>query len=395
MDRYSLLEAVRYRQVDLYDAESVGRLVEQSFAGEREAALAIYLALPPSLFAPTLGALCRVSLPPGSRVAVEKPFGEDLEGARALNALLAKACDGAGEFGAFRVDHFLGLTSVQNLLGMRLANRVLEPVWNSAQIEEIEIVWEETLGLEGRAEYYDRAGQLRDMIQNHLLQVLCLLTMEPDSLRARELHDAKVALLRSVRPPDPAQMAALTRRARYTAGRSDGRDLPSYVDEAGVDSAREIETFAEVTFEIDNERWAGTRFVVRTGKALMRSRMEVVARFRQISNARPVGGTTADTPNELRIGLYEDDAIKLQLNRAVAGPPYQLTPFVLTGNPPRSALPPYSLVLLEVLAGDSALSVRGDEAEEAWRIVTPVLQAWAENRVPMLEYEAGSTGPGF
>lgn len=244
VNRYALLQAVHYRQVDLYDAESVGHLVEDAFAGEREAAVAIYLALPPSLFAPTLGALCRVSLPAGSRVAVEKPFGENLESARALNALLAKACGVAGESGAFRVDHFLGLAAVQNLFGMRLANQVLEPVWNSAHIEQIDIVWEETLGLEGRAAYYDQAGQLRDMIQNHLLQVLCLLTMEPpDSLRDSELRDAKVALLRSVRPPDPAQ----TRRARYTAGRSDGRDLPSYVDEPGVDPARAIETFAEVT----------------------------------------------------------------------------------------------------------------------------------------------------
>jgi glucose-6-phosphate 1-dehydrogenase len=393
-NRDALALATRYRQIDIDDPGSVGLLVADAASGEREAPIAAYLALPPSLFAPTVRALCTADLPPGSRIVVEKPFGEDLDSAVALNALLAQACGDAGEWGAFRVDHFLGLASVQNLLGMRLANRVLEPVWNSTHIEQIDVVWEETLGLEGRAAYYDQTGQLRDMIQNHLLQVLSLLTMEPpDALREPELRDRKVALLRSVRPPPPAKMAELTRRARYTAGRSGDRELPSYVHEPGVDRERGTETLAEVTFDIDNERWTGTRFVVRTGKALSRPRMEVVARFRPVPQQTSSGDTPTPAPNELHIGLGEDDAIKLHLNGAAADAPPHLAPLTLTGQPPASSLPPYGRVLLDVLTGDSVLSVRGDEAEQAWRIVDPVLQAWAEDRVPMLEYEAGSTGP--
>ena len=163
------------------------------------------------------------------------------------------------------------------------------------------MVWEETLGLEGRAAYYDQAGQLRDMIQNHLLQVLCLLTMEPPAaLRDPDLRDAKIALLRSVRPPARADMANLTRRARYTAGRIDDRDLPSYVDEPGVDPDRGTETFAEVTFTIDNDRWEGTGFVVRTAKGLGRPRMQAVARFRPVQGHTPDGAALAPVPNELR-----------------------------------------------------------------------------------------------
>jgi glucose-6-phosphate 1-dehydrogenase len=348
------------------------------------------LALPPSLFAPAIRALGTLKLPEGARIVVEKPFGEDLDSAVALNALLAKTC---GESAVFRVDHFLGLASVQNLLGMRLANRVLGPVWNSTHVEQIDIVWEETLGLEGRATYYDRAGQLKDMIQNHLLQVLCLLTMEPpDALGEPELHDAKVALLKAVRPPDPSQMAAKTSRARYVAGRIGDRQLPSYVNEPGVEPARGTETFAQVNFEIDNERWKGTRFVVRTGKALRQPRMEVVARFRPVLQ-RACSGNTAPPPNEMHIGLGERGPISLHLNGAVAGAPPQPARLTLAGQPPPSTLPPYSRVLLDVLTGDSALSVRDDEAEQAWRIVSPVLQAWADNRVPLLEYKAGSNGP--
>lgn len=392
--RDALVRAMRYRQVDIEDPASVGQVVRDAVAGAGEAPIAAYLALPPSLFAPTIRALCMVGLPAGSRVVVEKPFGEDLDSAIELNALLAQVCGSGGEWGAFRVDHFLGLATVQNLLGMRLANRVLGPVWNSTHVEQIDVVWEETLGLGGRAAYYDHAGQLRDMIQNHLLQVLCLLTMEPpDELREPELRDHKVALLRAVRPPRAEDMATRTTRARYTAGRIGDRDLAAYVDEPGVDPTRGTETFAEVVFEIDNERWAGTRFAVRTGKALSRDRMEVVVRFRPVPNRRTGHGSAGPIPNELRIGLDEFGAITLHLNGAAAGSPPDLAPVALTGQPPPSMLPPYSRVLLDVLKGDSSLSVRGDEAEEAWRIVSPVLRAWDQDPVPMLEYPAGSDGP--
>lgn len=391
--RDALVRATAYRAVGVDDPVGVARVVAEAVAGTPEAPVAAYLALPPSLFPGTVRALCGAGLPPGSRVVVEKPFGEDLAGAVALNGLLAQACGGDGG-GAFRVDHFLGFASVQNLLGMRVANRALDPVWNSTHIERIDIVWEETLALEDRAAYYDGVGQLRDMIQNHLLQVLCLLAMEPPGdLTPDELRRRKIELLRDVHPPAPADLATSTCRARYTAGRIGDVELPAYVDEPGVDPARGTETFAEVTLHIDNERWRGTPFVLRTGKALRNTRLEVVARFRPTAPAPADGQTTGAIPNELRLSLDDDGTVALHLNGAAAGSPPTLEPLVLRGQAPISALPPYSRVLLDVLRGGTALSVSGEEAEEAWRIVGPVLAAWADDRVPMREYPAGSKGP--
>ena len=219
--RDALIHGLRYRQVDLEDAGSVAGVIDT--AGQRP--LAAYLALPPRLFPVTITALRRVGLPPGSRVAVENPFGEDLDGAIALNALLAEVTGEAGEQAVFRVDHVLGMETVQNLLGLRLANRLLEPVWNRACIEEIAVLWEETLALEGRAGYYDGTGALKDVLQTHMLQVLCLLAMEPPAtLDERDLRDAKVAVLRSLRPPEHGDdgFADPPRPLRRRSGRRPG-----------------------------------------------------------------------------------------------------------------------------------------------------------------------------
>jgi glucose-6-phosphate 1-dehydrogenase len=188
----------------------------------------------------------------------------------------------------FRVDHFLAMTTVQNVLGTRLANRVLEPIWNSAHIDEVEIVWDESLALEGRAGYYDHVGALKDMVQNHLLQLLCLVAMEPPiSLGERDLRNRKVDVLRSVRPFEDADVATRTRRARYRAGRVGDRDIPAYIEEDGVTPGRRgTETFAEVALEIETWRWSGTRFRLRTGKALARDRKEVVVHFRPAPGLR-------------------------------------------------------------------------------------------------------------
>lgn len=389
--RDALVRATRYRRVDVDDAGSVGRAVAEALSDRPDAPLAAYLALPPDRYAPTVRALCAARFPSGSRIVVEKPFGADLGDAVTLNALLARA-GGGDERATYRVDHFLGLASVQNLLGMRAANRVLDPVWNSTHVEQVEIVWEETLGLEGRATYYDRAGQLRDMVQNHLLQVMCLLAMEPPvGLGDPGPGERKIDLLRTVRPPAAADMGRLTRRARYGAGRLGDREVPSYVDEPGVDPARGTETFAEVTFDIDNARWSGTPFVVRTGKALRRPRQEVAVRFRPAAGHPP--SDRATVPNELHVALAEPGAVTLHLNGAAAGTPPRPARLTLAGEPPESTLPPYSRVLIDVLDGGTEFSVRGDEAEQAWRIVTPVLQAWAAGHVPMQEYAAGSDGP--
>ena len=372
--RESFLRSLRYRPVDVNDSASVSAVV-----GLGSGPVAAYLALPPAVFPDAVTALAASGLPAGSRIALEKPFGENLEGAVALNRLLARAAGDAGEQAVFRVDHVLGMATVQNLLGMRLAGTVLEDVWNSAHIDQVEILWEETLALEGRAGYYDRAGALKDVMQNHMLQVLSLLAMEPPArLDERELRDRKLDVLRSIQL-DVHQ----TRRARYSAGRlaappeGSGRAVPAYSDEDGVEPERHTETFAEVALELEGERWAGTRFVLRAGKALSRRRKMAIGRFRSAAD-------------ELRIGLDGPEDITLELTGGAPDSPVRLP---LSAAPPDDGVPAYGRVLLDILSGGSTLSVRGDEAEQAWSALTPVLDAWNEGLVPLEEYPAGSPGP--
>jgi len=402
--RQALIRRLRYRQVDLAtdDLPDLHRSLLNSFSNGRDdqqRPVAAYLALPPSLFVPAVNALAGAGLPPGSRVVLEKPFGNDLQSAVALNRLLADVVGSAGESAVFRVDHVLGMATVHNLLGIRLANRVLEPIWNGTHIEQVEILWEETLALEGRAGYYDRVGALKDVMQNHMLQILSLVAMEPPaSIDERELRDRKVDVLRIVRPPQREQMRARTRRARYTAGQlaaaggATGGDVPDYAAEDGVNPARNTETFAEVLLHVDNTRWSGTRFVMRAGKALARRRKGVILRFRSVPRL-PFGAELIPAPNELRIGLDGPESLSLHLTGSKPGPPVEMTELALKAQLPAAELRAYSHVLLDILNGDCTRSVRGDEAEEAWRIMSPVLAAWADNRVPLEEYRAGSAGP--
>jgi glucose-6-phosphate 1-dehydrogenase len=351
----SIVDTLHYRQADVTDTDAVAAAL-----GAPDKPVAAYLALPPAVFPDAVRAIGAAGLAAGSRVALEKPFGADLASAVALNRLLAEVFGARAEEVVFRVDHLLGMATAQNLLAMRLANPVLEAVWRGAHVEQVEILWEETLALEGRAGYYDGAGALKDVVQNHMLQALCLVTMELPEEPGGQLHDRKVEVLRAVRPPEPRH----TRRARYGAG----RHVPAYVDEDGVDPQRCTETFAEIVLTLDSERWEGTRFVLRAGKALEQRRKMAILRFR--------GG------GELRIGLDGPDNLELALRG-----------LTLEGEPPATNLPPYGHVLRDVLSGGDALSVRGDEAEEAWRVVTPVLDAWAAGEVPLEEYPAGSAGP--
>ncbi len=408
--RRSFVSCLRYRPVDFADPDSVAEVMAAADGGNAEAPAAdhpgspepvvAYLALPAAVFPAAVEALGSVGLPTGSRIVLEKPFGEDLDSAVRLNELLARLTGVAGERAVFRVDHVLGMATVQNLLGVRLANRVLEPIWNSTHIEEVELLWEETLGLEGRAGFYDRTGALKDVIQNHLLQVLCLLAMEPPlTMGERDLRDHKLDVLRSVRSMTGTEVDRRTRRARYTAGRlsdtggADGSVVPGYAEEEGIDPERGTETFAEVTLEVENWRWSGTRFVLRAGKAMAARRKQAVVRFRAVPALPFDDGAAQPAANELRIGLDGPHDLTLALTGTASGPPTRLAPLALTAQLAAPELPAYSRVLMDVLTGDSALSIRGDEAEEAWRILTPVLEAWARDRVPLLEYPAGSSGP--
>jgi glucose-6-phosphate 1-dehydrogenase len=376
----TVVRAARYRQLDLADPANVA----DCLAGEGP--VAVYLALPPAVFPMAVTALHAAGLPPDSQVVFEKPFGEDLESARALNRQIAELVD---ERHVFRVDHFLAMTTVQNVLGTRLANRVLEPLWNSHHIDEVEIVWDESLALEGRAGYYDGVGALKDMVQNHLLQVLCLVAMEPPiSLGERDLRDRKVDVLRSVRPFTDDDVAARTRRARYGAGRVGEREIPAYVDEDGVAPGHGTETYAEVELQLDSWRWSGTRFRLRSGKALGSDRKEVVAHFRPVPHL-PFAGATR---NRLRFGM-DPETLALELTGTGPSVELSLVPLTLHTEMAPPELPAYGRILLDVLRGNSALSIRADEAEESWRVVAPVLEGWARDVRPLEEYAAGSNGP--
>jgi glucose-6-phosphate 1-dehydrogenase len=350
--------------------------------------IAFYLALPPTLFAPTVTALAQAGIPPHSRIVLEKPFGSDQDSARELNRLLAEVAD---EDSIFRVDHFLAKQTVQNVLGLRFANRIFEPLWNAQHIQAVEIVWDETLTLEGRASYYDRAGALRDMLQNHLLQLLCLVAMEPPhTLTARDLRDRKVDVLRAVRALTPDEVTRHTTRARYTAGHIGDRPVPDYTAEPGVDPSRETETYAAMTCWIDNWRWAGVPFRLRSGKALGARRSHIAVRFRDVPHL-VFGQQERPAPNVLRL-MIDPDRIELSMNLNGAGDPFDLEPACLDTDLATQDLPAYSRLLLDIYEGDATLSIRGDEAEEAWRIMDPVLTAWAAGATPLREYAAGSLG---
>src|SRR5262249_7924155 len=293
----------RYHQADVTDPSAMTVVVQDTKP------IAAYLALPPSVFPGAVTALHRAGIAPGSIVVLEKPFGEDLGEAIALNRLLSSLYP---EQAIFRVDHFLAMKTVQNILGTRLANRVLEPIWNSAHISRVDIIWDETLALEGRAGYYDGVGALKDMLQNHLLQLLCLVAMEPPiSLGDRDLRDRKVDVLRSIRPLGQEEAVRTTFRARYSSGQIGERVVPAYTEEEGVDADRDTETFAEMHLELDNWRWAGTVFRLRTGKALRADRKEVSVHFRPVPHL-PFEHQGQARPNVLRFGL-EPESVALEL----------------------------------------------------------------------------------
>ncbi|WP_250033915.1 glucose-6-phosphate dehydrogenase [Paractinoplanes maris] len=373
----------RYLRADVTREDDLRRLLE-ACRGE----VVIFFALPPAVTAAACRALAGVGLPAGTRLVLEKPFGVDQASAAQLNRELAGL---VAEEQIHRVDHFLGKSTVLNILGLRFANRILEPVLNADHVAGVDIIFDESLALEGRAGYYDRAGALVDMVQSHLLQVLALLAMDaPPSVEARELRDRKAQVLRATHlwGDDPA---ASSRRARYTAGELDGRRLPAYAEEAGVDPARETETLAEMVVAVDTWRWSGVPFRLRSGKAMAATRKEAVITFRQPQRV-PGGLSGWEQPDRLRIG-FGPDRLGLDLNINGPGDPFVIDPVTLDAEFGPGELPPYGEVLKGVLENDPTLSVRGDTAEECWRIVDPVLAAWRAGAVPLGEYAAGSSGP--
>lgn len=372
----------RYRQADVTESDDLAGLL-----AECEGAPALYFALPPAVTRDACEGLAGIGVPDGTVLAMEKPFGTDCASAESLNSIVASMVP---EEQVFRVDHFLGRADVLNVLGVRFANRLLEPVWNNQDVESIEIVYDEDLSLEGRAGYYDRAGALVDMVQSHLLQVMALVLMEPvASLDARSFRDARNAVLRATRVADGPE--ASSRRARYTQGRVRGRKVPAYTREPGVDPRRGTETLAEITVEVSNDRWAGVPVTLRSGKALGAPRKEAVLRLRPVAHL-PEGLRGHETPDAITIG-FKPPRLAIHLDVSGEGDPFDLSSSTLAADLDAGDLTAYGEVLGGILDGDPLLSVRGDSVVECWQIVEPVLAAWQDAQVPMDTYAAGSDGP--
>jgi glucose-6-phosphate 1-dehydrogenase len=371
----------RYLQGDATNADDLRRVL-----AEAKGRVALYFALPPAITVSGCKALSTIELPEGICFALEKPFGTDLASARSLNRLLETMLP---ENQVFRVDHFLGKSTVLNLLGLRFANRIFEPLLSAPNVEKVEILFDEALALEGRAGYYDHAGALVDMIQSHLLLVLALATMEPPaSLDADDLRGSMAQVLRATRV---SRRRPASRRARYSAGRIDERELPAYADEKGVDAAHGTETLAEITLEIQNWRWAGVPFILRSGKAMGDTRQDIVVTFKNVPHL-PAGLTGVPGPSCLRIAL-KPATLDLDLIVNGEGDPFELEREVLHAELGAPELSAYGEVLAGLLEGDPSLSVRGDVAEECWRIVSPVIAAWRRGTVPLEDYPAGTSGP--
>jgi glucose-6-phosphate 1-dehydrogenase len=404
--RYQALDASNqdgYGQLrDLLDASGGGQPSGSAAAKPRTAAAprvrVFYLATAPSLFGLTCRRLGEAGLvTPETRVVLEKPIGHDLASSRAINEAVGAVFE---ESQIFRIDHYLGKEAVQNLLALRFANTLFEPVWNASWVDHMQITVAETLGVEGRGDYYDHSGALRDMVQNHMLQLLCLTTMEPPAkFEPDAIRDEKRKVLHSLRPFTEAEVATHTVRGQYRSGVADGAPVPGYNDEIGrAADPSTTETFVAIKGEIANWRWGGVPFYLRTGKRLAGRGSEIVVQFRDVPHdIFPVGNKRL-VPNRLIIRVQPDEGIRLNLMTKVPGPHgmrLRPAPLDLSFAEEFHARSPeaYERLLLDVVRGDSTLFMRRDEIEAAWSWVEPILDAWANSNEPPRFYPAGSWGP--
>ncbi len=357
-----------------------------------------YLATPPSLFAPIveqLGAADLLAEVNGwRRVVIEKPFGHDLASAQALNHRLAALL---GEHQVYRIDHYLGKETVQNILAFRFANGIFEPIWNRRYVDHVQITVAETVGVEGRGGYYEQAGALRDMVQNHLFQLLALTAMEPPiSFAADVVRDERVKVLNAVRPLSPAEIAADTVRAQYAASADDAH--PAYRAEPGVAPGSRTETFVALKLHVENWRWADVPFYLRTGKRLAQRVSEIAVQFKRapfvLFRDTPVESLE---PNQLLLRIQPDEGIALRFEAKVPGPRVRLGTVKMDfdyadyfGTTPSTG---YETLLYDVMIGDSTLFHRADSVEAGWSVVDPILDAWAAGDAGLRFYPAGSWGP--
>ncbi len=361
-----------------------------------------YLATVPDLFGVVACALSEQGMNEPAdggafaRLVVEKPYGRDLSGAQALDAALHNAFD---ESQIYRIDHYMGKETVQNLLALRFSNAIFEPVWNRRYVDCVQITVAEELGVEHRGGFYEQAGALRDIVQNHVMQVLALTLMEPPSvIDAQGIRDEKVKLLKAVETPDPDAAVGISVRGQYTAGQIDGTPVPGYREEEDVDPHSTTETFVAMKLSVDNWRWAGVPIYVRTGKRLPTRVTEVALLFHRVPHMAFGGRQSRDLrPNAMLVRIQPDEGIRLVFGAKVPGESFHLRSvdmdFSYAAAFPGVTADAYERLLHDVMIGDPTLFVRTDEVERAWEIVDPFLSAWGEDGVPLSDYAAGTWGP--
>ena len=372
-------------------AELAGRLAE---APDR--IRVFYLATSPDLIGDICAGLARAGVvSPAARVVVEKPIGKSLASARVVNEAVGAVF---AETQIFRIDHYLGKETVQNLMALRFANALFEPLWNAGRVDHIQITVAESLGVEGRAGYYDGAGALRDMVQNHLLQLLCLVAMEPPaSLDADAVRDEKLKVLKALKPIVGDHVGRVTVRGQYDRGAGEGGPVPGYLEELGRPSSP-TETFVALKVEIENWRWAGAPVYLRSGKRLAERVSEIVVRFRPIPHSVFDAAAGPILANELVIRLQPDEGVKLHLMIKDPGPggmrlrrvPLDMS-FAETFAERHADA--YERLIMDVVRGNQTLFMRRDEVETAWAWIDPILEAWAASGEPPKTYRAGTWGP--
>ena len=393
-DRF--LERLHYVTVDITHPPDFERLC--SAVGDPCAGVAIFLSTAPSLFKATIDGLAAAGLAcPTVRMALEKPLGTDLESSREINDAVSAHFP---EDRIFRIDHYLGKETVQNLLALRFANSMFEPLWNSTHIDHVQITVAETIGLEGRGDYYDQAGALRDMVQNHMLQLLALVAMEPPAdFNSTAVRDEKVKVLRSLRPINSSDAEATTVIGQYARGAIDGETVPGYIEEVGHEST--TETFVALKANVDNWRWKGVPFYMRTGKRMPERYTEIFIQFRDVPFSIFASRGATTQPNKLIIGLQPDESIELRLMSKTPGLDRQgvrlreipLDIGLANAFSEYRRRIAYERLLLDLIEGDPTLFVRRDEVEAQWAWIDGIRAAWADKGMTPRPYAAGTWGP--
>lgn len=414
-DWHQVAKGFRYLRGDLTEPATCARLgalldeLDGEHAGTRDSRAlnrVYYLATPPAAFGPIIRALSEQGLnhpnrahpnrAAESRIVIEKPFGHDLESAAALQREVDEAFD---EGQVYRIDHFLAKETVQNLLALRFANAIFEPVWNRRYVDHIQITVAESIGIGHRGAFYEQAGALRDMVQNHVMQLLSLILMEPPvTMDAEGIRDEKVKALRAVDVLSSDDVADSVVRARYESGVVFGEEVPGYREEADVDPRSQTETYVAIRLMVDNWRWAGVPVYVRTGKRMAAEVTEVSLHFRPAPHL-PFAAAQVDElrPNTLVLRIGPDEGVSLWFGAKVPGASFDLRSVAMgfryrdgfAEDPPNA----YERLLHDALMGDPTLFIRSDEVEQAWRIVDPILETWRNEAVILGRYPAGTWGP--